>query len=105
MWLTAQAGYAVRCVRKQGRQSTGLPCLGTKGTVVLSPQVEHVTLVSGATFGLEAARFALQSLHRFGLFVNPFSAKKICSLAENTNSFEQSAHFSILSVSSIVLPS
>jgi hypothetical protein len=43
-------------------------------------------------------RFDLQVLQRLGVFVNFFSAKKLCSFAEKTNSAPQSAHMSFRSV-------
>jgi hypothetical protein len=41
-------GFAC-CFWKQERHSTGLPCVGLKGTVVSAPHSEHVVRVSGLT--------------------------------------------------------
>src|SRR5262249_11991091 len=75
--------------------------VGRKGTVVSLPHCEQLVLVSART-GVEApptasARLALQDLQRLGSFLNPLSAKNICSPAVNTNSAPHSAHFKTLS--------
>src|SRR5262249_17737023 len=44
-----------------------------------------------------SALLALQLLQRFGSFLNPLSAKNICSPAVKTNSEPHSEHFSTLS--------
>src|SRR5579885_3837713 len=106
---SSQLSYAVAAVVrrcwKHSRQNTGRPCVGRKGTVVSFPHCEQVVLVSA--LGAEppppppSARFALQPLHRFGSFLNPLSAKNICSPAVNTNSAPHSEHFSTLSWNSM----
>src|SRR5690242_20985291 len=86
---------------KHSRQNTGRPWVGRNGTVVSFPHCEHVVLVSARTGlafpPLPSARFALQFLQRLGSFLNPLSAKNICSPAVNTNSAPHSAHFRTLS--------
>jgi hypothetical protein len=98
---------------KQERQSTGLPCVGLKGTVVSIPHAEHLVRVSVRDKGSAAtvapgfaarpspARLALHSLQRFGSFLNCLSKKKSCSPAVKTNSLPQSQHFKSLSTNSI----
>src|SRR5579859_5486608 len=90
---------------KHSRQKTGRPCVGRKGTVVSFPHCEQLVLVSARAGAVcpppPSARFALQDLQRFGSFLNPLSAKNICSPAVNTNSAPHSAHFSTLSWNSI----
>src|SRR5262252_6565721 len=86
---------------KHSRQKTGRPCVGRKGTVVSLPHCEQLVFVSART-GVEdppidSARLALQDLQRLGSFLNPLSAKNICSPAVNTNSAPHSAHFRTLS--------
>src|SRR5262245_52071115 len=86
---------------KHSRQKTGRPWVGRKGTVVSLPHCEQLVLVSART-GVEdppvaSARLALQDLQRLGSFLNPLSAKNICSPAVNTNSAPHSAHFRTLS--------
>ena len=46
----------------------------------------------------------LKALHRFGSFLNPLSAKNICSPAVNTNSAPHSEHFRTLSWNSMSTP-
>jgi len=91
---------------KHSRQNTGRPCVGRKGTVVSFPHWEHVVLVSARGAAAPpppaSARFALHALQRFGSFLNPLSAKNICSPLVNTNSPPHSAHFSTLSWNSIL---
>src|SRR5271165_3361751 len=83
---------------KHSRQNTGRPCVGRNGTVVSFPHCEQFVLVS-ARIGVAppppppSARLALQPLHRFGSFLNPLSAKNICSPAVKTNSALHSEHF------------
>src|ERR1051326_8157245 len=97
------APMARRCW-KHSRQNTGRPCVGRKGTVVSLPHCEQLVLVS-ARIGddppppppTDSARFALQALQRFGSFLNPLSAKNICSPAVKTNSALHSEHFRTLS--------
>src|ERR1700694_1694670 len=92
---------------KHSRQNTGRPCVGRKGTVVSFPHCEQLVLVSDRICEPPppppppSARFALQALHRLGSFLNPLSAKNICSPAVKTNSAPHSAHFRILSWYSI----
>ena len=96
---TYAAPIARRCW-KHSRQNTGRPCVGRKGTVVSFPHCEQLVLVSDricAPPPPPSARFALQPLHRFGSFLNPLSAKNICSPAVNTNSAPHSEHFRTLS--------
>src|SRR5215467_7245926 len=86
---------------KHSRQKTGRPCVGRKGTVVSFPHCEQLVLVSART-GVElpptdSARLALHALQRLGSFLNPLSAKNICSPAVKTNSAPHSAHFNTLS--------
>src|SRR6516164_7645757 len=93
---------------KHSRQKTGRPCVGRKGTVVSLPHCEQLVLVSART-GVEdppidSARLALQDLQRLGSFLNPLSAKNICSPAVNTNSAPHSAHFKTLSWNSMSAP-
>src|ERR1700751_920312 len=91
---------------KHSRQNTGRPCVGRKGTVVSFPHCEQVVFVSAR--GAEppppappSARFALQPLQRLGSFLNPLSAKNICSPEVKTNSAPHSEHFSTLSWNSM----
>src|SRR6201998_3354646 len=89
---------------KHSRQNAGRPCVGRKGTVVSFPHCEQLVLVSvlaGPPPPPVSARFALQPLQRFGSFLNPLSAKNICSPAVNTNSAPHSEHFSTLSWNSM----
>src|SRR5579863_7726861 len=91
---------------KHSRQYTGRPCVGLKGTVVSFPHCEQTVLVSTRCtlpepVSVPCARFALHALQRLGSFLNPLSAKNICSPAVNTNSAPQSAHFRTLSWYSI----
>jgi hypothetical protein len=100
--LRHAAPSARRCW-KHSRQKTGRPCVGRKGTVVSLPHCEHVVFVSERVCEAPppppppSARLALQPLHLFGSFLNPLSAKNICSPAVKTNSAPHSAHFSTLS--------
>jgi len=92
---------------KQSRQYTGLSPEGWKGTVVSFP---HSAQTAGNIWRSERlllyppeGRFcaflaARHSGHRPGSLVNPFSAKKSCSDAENTNSRPQSLQVKTLSV-------
>jgi len=88
---------------KHSRQNTGRPCVGRKGTVVSFPHCEQLVLVSDRICEPPppppppSARFALQPLQRLGSFLNPLSAKNICSPAVNTNSAPHSEHFRTLS--------
>src|SRR5215468_10483385 len=86
---------------KHSRQKTGRPWVGRKGTVVSLPHCEQLVLVSVRIGPDEpptaSARLALQALQRLGSFLNPLSAKNICSPAVNTNSAPHSEHFSTLS--------
>ncbi len=94
------APIARRCW-KHSLQNTGRPCVGRNGTVVSFPHWEQFVFVSVREGEVcpppLSARFALQALHRFGSFLNPLSAKNICSPAVNTNSAPHSAHFNTLS--------
>jgi len=71
--------------------------------VVSFPHWEQLVLVSDRIGEARApppppsARLALQPLQRFGSFLNPLSAKNICSPAVKMNSALQSEHFSTLS--------
>src|SRR5262245_21283449 len=90
----------VRRCWKHSRQKTGRPWVGRKGTVVSFPHCEQLVLVSvriGAEPPTDSARLALQDLQRLGSFLNPLSAKNICSPAVNTNSAPHSEHFRTLS--------
>jgi hypothetical protein len=91
-----------RLAWKHSRQNTGRPWVGRKGTVVSFPHCEHVVLVSARACVAPpppppSARLALHALQRFGSFLNPLSAKNICSPAVNTNSAPHSEHFRTLS--------
>src|SRR5271166_6716695 len=91
-----------RLAWKHSRQNTGRPCVGRKGTVVSFPHCEHVVCVSDRGAAPPpppppSARLALQPLQRFGSFLNPLSAKNICSPAVKTNSAPHSEHFRTLS--------
>src|SRR5215467_9635747 len=96
---------------KHSRQNTGRPCVGRKGTVVSLPHCEQVVLVSARIWVVPppppppppppSARFALHALHRLGSFLNPLSAKNICSPAVKTNSAPHSEHFRTLSWNSM----
>src|ERR1700688_3658279 len=95
---------------KHSRQNTGRPCVGRKGTVVSFPHCEQLVLVSDRICEPPPppppppfARFALQPLQRLGSFLNPLSAKSICSPAVNTNSAPHSDHFRTLSLYSMSL--
>src|SRR5215469_14093455 len=85
--LVHAAPMARRCW-KHSLQKTGRPCVGRKGTVVSFPHCEQLVLVSvragAACPPTPSARFALQDLQRFGSFLNPLSAKNICSPAVKT---------------------
>src|SRR5437667_10385005 len=100
--LLYAAPIALRCW-KHSRQNTGRPCVGRKGTVVSFPHCEQFVFVSERIGEAcpppppPSARFALQFLQRFGSFLNPLSAKNICSPAVKTNSAPHSEHFSTLS--------
>ena len=83
---------------KHERQSTALPCLGMKGTVVSEPHAAHAIPNCGRALRWTPPRFALHPLHRFGSFVKLFSKKKSCSPAVKTKSVEQSVHRNTLSV-------
>src|SRR5258708_29323132 len=76
-----------------------------KGSVVSLPHCEQLVFVSarGAEFPPPppSVRFALQPLQRFVSFLNPLSAKNICSPEVKTNSAPHSEHFSTLSWNSI----
>src|SRR6185437_1937245 len=98
----------VRRCWKHSRQYTGRPCVGLKGTVVSLPHWEQTVLVSTrwtfeapGALAVPCARTDLQDLHRLGSFLNPLSAKNICSPAVKTNSEPHSAHFRTLSWNSI----
>jgi len=96
------APIARRCW-KHSLQKTGRPCVGRKGTVVSFPHCEQFVFVSERIGEAcpppppPSARFALQALQRLGSFLNPLSAKNICSPPVNTNSAPHSAHFNTLS--------
>src|SRR6202051_4206537 len=103
---------AGRFAWKHCRHSTGLPCVGLKGTVVSIPHSEHSVRVSvrespAATGPApDSVRtpvdlFDLQGLQRFGSFLNCLSKKKSCSPAVKKNSPPQSAHVKSLSMNSI----
>src|SRR6266849_2216587 len=94
------AAPMVRRCWKHSRQKTGRPCVGRNGTVVSLPHCEQFVLVSERIWPPPpppSARFALQPLHRLGSFLNPLSAKNICSPAVKTNSAPHSEHFRTLS--------
>jgi hypothetical protein len=89
---------------KQLRHSTGLPCVGLKGSVVSSPHSEHLVRVSARTRDPLELRFALHCLQRLGSFTNCLSWKKTCSPAVNTNSAPQSRHVRIRSLYPMAVP-
>lgn len=97
----AASGGLVCCFWKQDRHSTGLPCVGLKGTVVSVPHSEHVVRVSGRTRCAPRVRFALHCLQCLGSFLNCLSWKNSCSPAVNTNSAPQSTHLRTRSVNSM----
>src|SRR6516225_5814607 len=85
---------------KHSLQKTGRPWVGRKGTVVSLPHCEQLVLVSvraDTACPPPSALFALHPLQRLGSFLNPLSAKNICSPAVKTNSAPHSAHFNTLS--------
>src|SRR5262249_836688 len=86
---------------KHSLQKTGRPCVGRKGTVVSFPHCEQLVLVSARAGAAcpppPSALFALHALQRFGSFLNPLSAKNICSPAAKTNSAPHYTHFNTLS--------
>jgi len=97
---------------KQPLHSTGLPCVGLKGTVVSTPHSEQCVRVSGRSGRVACTaapsidvdgrrRFALHLLHRLGSFLNCLSKKNSCSPAVKMNSSPQSAHIRTLSRNSI----
>ena len=93
-----------RLAWKHSRQNTGRPWVGRKGTVVSLPHCEQVVFVSARGWFPPppvSALFALQALQRFGSFLNPLSAKNICSPAVKTNSAPHSEHFRTLSWNSM----
>jgi hypothetical protein len=100
---TPQAAPIARRCWKHSLQKTGRPCVGRNGTVVSFPHCEQFVFVSERIGEAcpppppPSARFALQALQRLGSFLNPLSAKNICSPPVNTNSAPHSAHFSTLS--------
>ena len=98
------AGGPGRFCWKQERQSTGLPCVGLKGTVVSAPHSEQTVRVSVRTPPAPEARLILHCLQRLGSFLNCLSWKKSCSPAVKTKSFPQSTHFKTLSTNSICVP-
>jgi len=61
---------------KHVAHSTGLPCVGLNGTVVLFPHSEQLTCVSIRRRPLPPSLLALHCLHRFGSFVNPFPTEE-----------------------------
>src|SRR3972149_905767 len=94
---------------KQVRQYTGRSSVGLKGTVVFWPQDEQVTSCSslapgGPDPGPGDRLTALQPLHRFGSFWNPFWTKNSCSPAVNTKTCPQSTHVNVLSWNGIRIP-
>src|SRR5439155_811904 len=98
--LLAYAAPMARRCWKHSLQKTGRPWVGRKGTVVSFPHCEQLVLVSvraGAACPPPSALFALHALQRLGSFLNPLSAKNICSPPVNTNSAPHSAHFNTLS--------
>src|SRR5581483_1774565 len=81
---TAATPAGTRLSWKQERQSTGRPWVGLNGTVVSTPQAEHLVRVSVRESGRvtapvalavrpRPARLALHSLHRLGSFLNCLS--------------------------------
>ena len=93
-----------RLAWKHSLQNTGRPWVGRKGTVVSLPHCEHVVFVSARGWfppPPASALFDLQALHRLGSFLNPLSAKNICSPAVKTNSAPHSEHFRTLSWNSM----
>jgi hypothetical protein len=85
---------------KHSRQNTGRPCVGRNGTVVSLPHCEQFVFVSERICKcgpplppIPSERLALHPLHLFGSFLNPLSAKNICSPAVKTNSALHSEHF------------
>ena len=92
---------------KQVLHSTGLPCVGLNGTVVLFPHSEQMTRVSVrycATPPPCPCLLALHCLQCFGSLTNPFSEKNCCSPAENTNCAPQPTHKTSRSTKAIILP-
>src|SRR5215469_7975389 len=84
IWATAATPVGTRLSWKQERQSTGRPWVGLNGTVVSTPQAEHLVRVSvrdsgrvtapdAAAVRPRPARLALQSLQRLGSFLNCLS--------------------------------
>ncbi len=110
---TVATASGTRLSWKQDRQKTGRPCVGLNGTVVSTPHAEHSVRVSVRDSGKAAtaaapsvdrpkpARFALQSLQRFGSFLNWRSKKNSCSPAVKTKSLPQSEHRKMRSTKSI----
>src|SRR5438034_5663236 len=86
--LLAYAAPMARRRWKHSLQKTGRPWVGRKGTVVSFPHCEQLVLVSvraGAACPPPSALFALHALQRLGSFLNPLSAKNICSPPVNTD--------------------
>ena len=113
--LSVAGAVAGRLFLKHWRQSTGRPCVGLNGTVVLMPHSEHSVRVSvlempaaagplPVTLPAAAAlRRDLHGLQRLGSFLNCLSMKKSCSTAVKTNSPPQSTQVKSRSTNSIPL--
>ena len=110
--VAIEPAAAGRFAWKHCRHSTGLPCVGLKGTVVSIPHSEHSVRVSvresPAATGpapdsarTPADRFDLHGLQRLGSFLNCLSKKKSCSPAVKINCPPQSAHVKSLSMNSM----
>jgi hypothetical protein len=85
------------CLVKHSLQYTGRSSLGWKGTLQVLPH-EAQTASNISREGLPLFFLASRhGLHLWGSLVKPFSSKKSCSLAVNTNSFPQSLHLMVLS--------
>ena len=97
----AQAGSPVcrnyLCFEKQSLQYTGRPSVGWNGTLQGFPQEAQTASNISRCELLEFLRASRHDLHLCGSFVNPFSSKKSCSLAVNTNSWPQSLQIKVLS--------
>ncbi len=70
---TLGSGGLFCCLWKHERHSTGLPCVGLKGTVVAAPHSEQVVRVSARTRTPPLPRLALHCLQRLGSFLNCLS--------------------------------
>lgn len=99
-WLCDTYLAAPLICSKQPLQYTGRSFLGTNGTVASAPHCAQITVCisRGSRPARSRRRVERQAGHRWGSFINPFSAKNSCSPTVNTNSCPQSRQRRVLSV-------